>query len=67
MKIKFIILFIILSIMVSLFFNFEKKQKVSFYLNNQAKDFTSKYNASYRYHKQLSEVIYLLLIKDKKY
>ena len=66
MKIKFVILFIILSLIVLNFFHNEKKEKITSYLNNQTKDFTSKYTALYRYHKDLSEVIYQLLIKDEK-
>jgi len=66
LKIKFIILFIVLSLITISFFYNEKKEKVTSYLNNETKDFTSKYNALYRYHKDLSEVIYQLLIKDEK-
>jgi len=61
----FITIFIILSLAIFIFFSNKRDTDIKSYLNHQTKDFISKYNALYHHHKEISEIIYLLLIKDK--
>jgi len=61
----FIAVFIVLSLAIFAFFNNKKNTNIKSYLYHQTKDFVSKYNTLYRYHKEISEIIYLSLIKNK--
>ena len=62
---KYIITFIILTFIIILSLNNEKNSKIEQHLKNKSTQLNIEYKAIYNYHKNLSEILYKIIINKK--
>ena len=66
MKIKFSVIFIILSLGIFYMLSYEKYNKINSFLDKKTEQFSHSYDIVYDQHKELASLIILNILKDKK-
>lgn len=64
MRLRYLILFIVLSILILLFLDYEKSVKINEYLDEKTERYTNAYSVIYSQHKELADTFFRTIIND---